>query len=175
LSVVRARTVALALAGLLVAAGCGYTAGGLGASAAPLAVHLEALDEPGQDVDAAALVAQAIRRALARRPGLLLTSAGEAEVALSVRLLGVTSGLAPFSDPGLRAPQYVVTLALGAEARRGSGAPRGLPPVQGEAVYFSTPGRVEALDGARRLALARAAEDAADRLATALLLDASPR
>ncbi|MCC7383592.1 MAG: hypothetical protein IT384_17260 [Deltaproteobacteria bacterium] len=160
------RAVTVFLPALIGASACGYQLGAA-TGVQNLAVHVE--DQRGLDVDAEALVAGALRRTIARGPGTSLAPDGEEEATLRVQLIDARSGLSPLADPSLRAAQYraeirVVATLLGSDGRvlwRSS-------VLSGEASYLSRPGGLEVLDGARRSALARAAEDVAERLRASL-------
>jgi outer membrane lipopolysaccharide assembly protein LptE/RlpB len=160
----------LLLAGLALAlGGCGYRLG-----ARPLVGGVRALSVPavrgeGIDLDAEAELARALRRAVARGPSTRLVPAGAADARLAVRLISADAGLAPLSDGAARASDYELRVRVSATLIRGveeviwrSG------PVEGRAPYFSVPDAAEALDGARRRALARACEAAAEQLLGAL-------
>lgn len=150
-------------------AGCGYSVG-RGASG-PRTLAVSMTKEPGIDLDAAAMVDNATRRALTRSPSTRLVSQEGADQVLEVELLQVQAGLAPFAEPGLRAAQYQVSVRIKGRVVDSSGrALWSSATITGEAPFVSTPGSLEALDGARRRALARASDEAADRLVAALAL-----
>ena len=164
-----ARRGAMALLALVTA--CGY-----GSAAAPVAIRVAPVAEPGLDVDAAALVARAVRRAVARGPGTRIAATGAEEISLEVELLDAGMNLAAFADPNLRAAEYRATVLLRGRLRDPSGAVVWSSPViAGESAVLSPPGRVEVLDGARRRSLEWAAEDAADRLVVSVRLAGIPR
>jgi hypothetical protein len=124
-----------------------------------------ALEESGLDVDVAAYLARAVREAVARSTSTSLVREDAAEVRLEVVLLGASSPLQPFADPNLRAAQYVATVSLRARLvdKRGQVVWTS-EVINGEAPFLSPQGRIEVLDGVRRTALSRAADDAASRL-----------
>lgn len=157
----------LALAALVAA--CGYTVGAVRPANGPRALRVEAIEERGIDVDAAAQVARAVRRRVAMGPSTRLEEDAP-EAVLSIRLLDARHALSPMSDPRLRAAEYVAQVRL--LGTLSSTVGRSLwrsPVVVGEAHFMSMPGSMESLDGARRRALAQAAEQAADRLLTHLV------
>ncbi len=87
------------------------------------------------------------------------------DAVLSVRLIEAQHALSPMADPRLRAPEYVAQIRLQATLSSTVGATQWRSPVVvGESAFMSMPGSIESLDGARRRALAQAAEQAADRL-----------
>lgn len=152
------------LAGVLAA--CGYTVGAVRPAHGPRALKVAAIEERGIDVDAAAQVARAVRRRVAMGPSTRLEE-HEPEAVLSVRLLDARHALSSLSDPRLRAAEYVAQIRLQGTVSSTVGRPLWRSPVVvGEAHFMSMPGGVESLDGARRRALAQAAEQAADRLIT---------
>lgn len=160
-----------ATAWLLAALGCGYTTRVVGPGGGDLLVHVPQVEAPGIDVDAAGLVDARLRRAVARAAGLALAPEVDAQVVLHVEVLEVRAGLSPFAEPALRAAQYEATVRLrGRLARRDGGPAWRSAPVTGRDAYLSTAGPIERLDGAGRRALARAAEDAAERLVAAMVL-----
>jgi hypothetical protein len=139
---------------------CGY---GVGATRAISVGKL--VDAQAIDVDAAALVTNAVRRAVARGPRTRLVESDAADAHLEVELLSTDSPLAPFADPAARAAQYRATVTVrGRLVDRGGKIVWTSNAITGEARYLSVSGAVEALEGARRRALERAAEDAAERL-----------
>lgn len=155
------------LAATLLVAGC-YTLG------APAPDHprlfVEVVDDDGIDVDLAALVARSARAAVAARPELTLTSRSDADAVLRLALIPGATGLSPLADPSRRSPEYRVEVRVEAVLMRDEGeALWSSGALVGEATYTSHPGSIIALDGARRLALSRAADDAAQRVITALL------
>jgi hypothetical protein len=153
--------------GAVLAAGCGYTVGPAGGTARAIAVGR--MTEPGIDVDAAALVNAAVRHALASSPGTRLVAEDAADETLDIELLNATSGLAPLADPNLRAAQYrALVLVRGKLIDRTGKVTWTSPVITGEAPFLSTPGPIETLDGARRRALSRAADVAAERLVASM-------
>jgi hypothetical protein len=121
--------------------------------------------EGGIDVDAAVYVDAAVRGAIARSTAAQLVGESRSEARLEVTLVGTDSPLQPFADPGLRAAQYRALVSLTARLISKSGKVLWTSEViTGEAPYLSPDGRIEVLDGMRRTALSRAAEDAAARL-----------
>jgi hypothetical protein len=150
-------------------ASCGYSIGAGRAPGGLTSLAVETKDQEALDVDAAALVSRAVRRAIARGPSTQLAEEG-AEGTLRVRLIEARADLAPLADPRLRAAQYRAEIRLVATLVRTDGKLLWTSSlIVGEAPYLSTPGALERLDGARRRALERAAEDAADRLVAAML------
>lgn len=155
-------------ASLLIAAlglaSCGYT---FGRDLRPISVA--PIKEPGIDVDAAPLLTAAIRHAVARGPGTRLAGEESGAALLQVELLSSTSGLTSFADPAVRAAQYRAVVNVRATLVGANGKTLWQSSViTGEAPYLSTPGAIEKLEGARRRALERAAEDAAERLVASL-------
>jgi hypothetical protein len=152
-----------AIALLLVS--CGYTLGPGRTPGGVRALAVAKIDEPGLDLDAAALVAESVRRAVARGPSTELAPSGSEEATVEIRLLESSSGLAPLADPATRAAQYRAIIRLTAVLTKSDGRVLWRSAiVTGEAPYLSMPGKLEALDGARRRALAQAADDAAAKL-----------
>jgi membrane associated rhomboid family serine protease len=157
-------TLIAALLSLLLS-GCGYVLGPGRTPGGVRAVAVQKIDEPGLDLDAAALVAESVRRAVARGPSTELAPAGSAEATMEIRLLESSSGLVPLADPATRAAQYRAIIRLSAVLTKSDGHILWRSSVvTGEAPYLSMPGKLEALDGARRRALAQAADDAAAKL-----------
>lgn len=147
--------------------GCGYGFGPAGGGAR--AIDVGKIGEPGIDVDVAAAVDIAVRHALARTPSTRLATRGEADATLEVDVVNSAAGLAPMADPGMRAAQYrAVVLVKGRLIDRGGKVIWSSAPVVGEAPFLSTPGPMVNLDGARRAALARAADQAASRLVASM-------
>jgi hypothetical protein len=123
------------------------------------------LVESGTDVDAGAYVDVAVRGALARSSSTRLVGDDAADASLEITLVGTDSPLQPFADPGLRAAQYRALVSLrGRLISRTGTVLWSSEVITGEAPYLSPEGRIEVLDGMRRTALSRAAEDAASRL-----------
>lgn len=84
-------------------------------------------------------------------------------------MLGTDSPLLPFADPGTRAAQYRAVVSLRARLISRTGKILWTSEViTGEAAYLSPAGRIEVLDGMRRTALSRAADDAASRLVASM-------
>lgn len=125
-------------------------------------------DRPGVDVDAAAELGTALRRRLlAVRPETPASESNDGE--LVVEVLDVKTALAPLSDPSRRAGEYRAELTIsGRLLRRDGHVAWSSATVVGSANYYSTPDGIESLDGQRRAALARAADDAARKLVDAL-------
>lgn len=166
----KAAHAAAGVMGLVLLASC-YTLG------APMPRHqrvfVEVVDGDGIDVDLAALLATATRDAVAGRAELSLVGRGDADVTLRVDLVPGAAGLSALADPARRAAEYRVEVRLQATLVTETSS-RSEPlwrsdTIVGEATYLSAAGSIVALDGARRRALARAAEDAAQRLVTALV------
>lgn len=125
--------------------------------------------ENGIDVDAAAYLNSALREAVVRSVSFRLVGEDASEATLKVILLGTDAPLLPFADPGQRAAQYRAVVSLKGELISRTGKIIWTSPViTGESHYLSPAGRIEVLDGVRRTALARAAEDAASRLMASL-------
>ncbi|MFO0723267.1 MAG: LPS assembly lipoprotein LptE [Myxococcota bacterium] len=122
---------------------------------------VRALDRAGVDVDAAALLLSALRRRAFSGP-----EGAEGEGAeLVVELVDQRTNLAALSDPGRRAGEYRAELTvLGRLVRADGKQVWSSPPIVASASYFSTTGGIESLDGQRRSALARAADEAAEKL-----------
>lgn len=135
----------------------------------PVRVRLE-LEGAEADVDARTLVRRALSRGAPTRRHLELVSDPDAPV-LWVRIEEVSNHRLPGSDPQIRAPRYQVRVRLWAEVRLDDGdsmAGRAL----GEERYVAPAGGIERLDGAYRTYLARAADQAAERLLDVLSLRA---
>jgi hypothetical protein len=155
---------------LLLCSACGYA---MGTGRFPQQVERIAVPpvtEDGVDVDAAGVLAGLVRKAVAAHPAARLVSAKRAEAILHVKLDSVGGGLAPLSDPGSRAAQYRSQITITAQLKRPGGeviwrSGR----IVGQADFLSVPDAIETLDGARRRALARAAENATDQLMTSLI------
>jgi hypothetical protein len=148
----------------LLLVGCGYTIGPGRTPGGVRTIAVARIEEPGLDLDAAAMVAESVRRAVARGPSTELASSG-ADATVEVKLLESSSGLAPLADPSTRAAQYRAIIRLTAVLTKSDGRVLWRSSVvTGEAPYLSMPGKLEALDGARRRALAQAADDAATKL-----------
>lgn len=156
---------------LLVLAGC-YTLGAPAPSEARLFV--EVVDADGIDPDLGAAVAAALRRAVAARPELTLVDRGSAEATLRLGLRGSTTGLSSLSDPARRAPEYRVVLRAEASLFGAGVAPWQSGLLDADATYASDTRSIIALDGARRRALERAAEELARRVVAALLYTRVP-
>jgi hypothetical protein len=130
----------------------------------PLAVRLELIDQAAVDFDAPALVERAVRRRIQARPELALSGDGSAPV-LQIWLRSIRNDLLPGADPRLRAPRYRVAVELSAEVLLPADARKPMTAsAVGESVYVARPGEIGRLDGAFRTFLARAAEEAADRI-----------
>jgi hypothetical protein len=125
--------------------------------------------EPGIDVDAAGFVSAAVRRAVSRGQGLQLAGS-KAHGELAVEIVDMQIGLGTFSEPGLRAARYQVWISLRGKLTDASGFAWTSAPITGYAPFFSTPGPIEALDGAGRRALEHATQEAAERLIASLML-----
>lgn len=130
----------------------------------PLTVRLEVIDQAAIDFDAPALVERAVRRRILARPELAL-SADSAAPVLRVWLQAIRNDRLPGSDPRLRAPRYRVAVELRAEVPGAEAVPEPISAsAVGEAVYVARAGEIGRLDGVFRTFLARAAEEAADRI-----------
>lgn len=127
-------------------------------------------DGPGVDVDAAAELGTALRRRLQGVRSEPVSPASEgSDGDLVVEVLDVKTALAPLSDPSRRAGEYRADLTIsGRLLRRDGHLAWSSATVVGSANYYSVPGGIESLDGQRRAALARAADDAARQLLDAL-------
>lgn len=146
-------------------ASCGYSSRAVGTDGGDLAVFVPLVTDPGLDVDAAGLMDTELRRAVARTSGWRLSSRDDAPATLKAELVNVRTGLAAFADPAQRAGQYVVTVRLkGRLSLRDAQPSTRTKTATGEAGFLSTGGRLEALDGAGRRALAQATRDAAEKL-----------
>jgi hypothetical protein len=133
------------------------------------------LVEPGVDVDAAGMLASSVRRAVASGLSTQLAT-DDAQAVLRVRLLDVKASLQPMADPGMRAGQYEAKIRCDAALYDKDGELLWKSSaVTGEAPFLSPPGPIEQLDGARRRALARAADDAAQKLIANMLFARSDR
>ena len=169
----RPRAVVLAAAwAVLALPGC-YTLGAPAPREARLFV--EVVDADGIDPDLGAAVAVALRQAVAARPELSLVARSEAEAMLRLGLQGGTTGLSPLADPTRRAPEYRVVLRAEATLAGEGVAAWQSGALVGEATYASDVRSIGALDGARRRALERAAEELARRVVGALLYTRTPR
>jgi hypothetical protein len=124
--------------------------------------------ETGVDVDAAGFVSAAVRRAVSRGQGLELAGS-KAHGELAVEIVDIQLGLGAFAEPGLRAARYQVSISLRGKLTDASGFEWTSAPVTGYAPFFSTPGAIEALDGAGRRALERASDEAAERLIASVM------
>lgn len=161
-----ARAPACALALLLTA--CGYTTRVTAPDGGDVVVRVPPVKHPGLDPYAPGVVDRALRRAVARAAGLRF--ADGADAAFHVEVVDVRVGLTPFAEPALRAAQYQAVVVLKGTLQGPTGRRTwGSPAVTGTAPYLSTAGRLEALDGAGRRAVAEAAETAARRLVGALV------
>lgn len=123
-------------------------------------------------MDAPGLLDSALKRAIARSSALHLSDTAERE--LEVEVIGVSTPLAGFAEPRLRAAQYEVRLSVRVRMFVGQKKVVWSSPIYvSQAPYVSTPGQLVALDGAGRRALQQAAEISAERLVVAvgLVLD----
>ncbi|MBI4816029.1 MAG: hypothetical protein HY791_07225 [Deltaproteobacteria bacterium] len=139
---------------------CGYSFHG-----APRRVRVEPIQEHGPDLDAAVEVSAAVRRAIARGPSTVLVERA-ADLTLELTLAGATSVPSPFSDSSRRAAESTERIRIRATLTSTSGRVvfQG-DELLGEADYVSPPGEIATIEGARRTALARAAERLAQQLA----------
>jgi hypothetical protein len=154
----------LALASLALLAACGYSSRVATRDGRDVALFVPLVSGAGIDVDVAALVDAELRRAVARSAGMVLAGEG-APLKLEVAVVDARTELAPFAEPGLRAAQYDAVVVLSGRVIGAGGEVKfEVGPVQGEAPYLSTGGRLEALDGAGRRALGQAGGRAAERL-----------
>ncbi|MBK8012391.1 MAG: hypothetical protein IPK13_13660 [Deltaproteobacteria bacterium] len=155
---------------LATAASCGYGFGRAGPAAGrSLEIRPPRIQAVTPDVDVVGEINWAIGRALARSPRVALTET--ATTSFEIELVRTGQGLRPLAEPGLRAADYLAFVVL--RGRLLDEAGRTVwrsPPVRGEARFLSRPGRVEALDGAGRTAMARAIERAVSRLVSLLLM-----
>jgi hypothetical protein len=126
--------------------------------------------EVGIDVDAAAYVGASVRRAVARGQGLRISPKSDSHGELEVEIVDIQIGLGSFADPSLRAARYQVVVSLRGKLVDASGFVWNSPSIAGYAPFLSTPGPLEALDGAGRRALERASDEAADRLVAGLMV-----
>jgi hypothetical protein len=146
---------------------CGYSLG----ARKPQLISVAPVAEQGIDVDAAAYVNTALREAVARSLSARLVEEEASEASLLVTLVGTDAPLLPFADPGARAAQYRAVVSLKGQLISRTGKVLWTSEViNGESNYLNPGGAIEVLDGMRRTALARAAEDAAARLVASLTL-----
>lgn len=136
----------------------------------PWRIQVAPIREPGLAVDAGGVLEVAVRTALSR--GGFESVASDGDLVLRIDVVAMDAQLAPFAEPGLRAAQYRVNVRLVGQASGGSSVWTS-PLISAEAPIFGPPGRLEALDGAHRRALERAAESAAEQLVVALSLHLS--
>ncbi len=154
----------------LLAVGCGYTFGAPRAPGGVERLDVAPVVEPGIDVDAAAVVASAVRTSVSRGGSISLSSPSAADALLKVELLGSAAGLEPFASPSVRATQYRAAVRIRATLVRPDGEVLWTSPiVEGRAPFLSVPDAAETLDGVRRRAMVTAASDAADQLIAAML------
>ena len=126
--------------------------------------------EDGVDIDAAALLGGAIRRAVTRHPSADLVSVPKADARLQITLLDVSGSLAPMADPGLRAAQYRARVTMKAVLIHRDGRTLWRTSrIIGQADYLSVPDDIEALEGRHKTALKEASDSAAEQLMTALV------
>jgi len=156
-----------ALIALVLSSGC-YT---LGAPRPPVErVAVVVADDDGIDVDLAAIVSTAVREAIAERTELALTQASEAQAVLYVDVVSGRSGLSLLADPALRSAEYKIDVILEGRLVRDPGELLWKSgPISGEATYLGSKGPIVHLDGDRRTAMSRAAQDASRRMISALL------
>lgn len=159
------------LLGTALSSGC-YTLGAPAPREARLFV--EVVDADGIDPALGAALAVALRQAVAARPELSLVDRDAAEATLRVGVVDATTGLTALADPSRRAPEYRVLLRAEASLLGTGVQPWQSGPLSGEATYASDPRSIIALDGARRGALVRAAEELARRVVSALLYTRTP-
>jgi hypothetical protein len=160
-----ARGVTLFAATLAISASCGYSVGAVRTPGNVRRISVAPVQEDGIDIDAAALVAREVRRKIANGMSTTLSDEENAQAVLAVTLLDSDAKLAPLADPGLRAAQYVAVVRIRGTLTSTAGKALWKSGViSAEAPYLSVPDDLEALDGARRRALAQAAESAAARL-----------
>jgi hypothetical protein len=105
---------------------------------------------------------------VARAQGLQLAGS-KAHGTLSVEIVDIQIGLGTFAEPSLRAARYQVSISLRGKLEDAGGFVWTSAPIAGHAPFFSTPGAIEALDGAGRRALERASDEAAERLVASLM------
>lgn len=144
---------------LLVVAGCAHAPASV---ADPTPVRLVFSNEAPVELDAPAEVERAVRRRIAARPELVVSSSPDA-ARLEVRIRDVRGERLAGSDPSLRAPRYRVRVELWGEVRQPGREPL-TARAFGEELYVARPGGIGVLDGAARTFIARASEEAADRL-----------
>lgn len=153
---------------VLFGTGCGYSMATRAPSGRAYPIAVAPVREPALDVDAGSEVQRAVQTSVARSAGLALVEPNDDAYLLRVEVLDVTTNLAPFAEPNVRAGQYIVRLSLRVTIEH-LGAPiwqSGV--INGQGRFLSTPGAVERLDGDGRRTLQRAAIDAADRLVLAV-------
>jgi outer membrane lipopolysaccharide assembly protein LptE/RlpB len=149
---------------------CGYSIGFGHFPGKVRSVAVGMVAEDGVDIDAAGLLGSVVRRAVATHPGASLVADEEAEARLKIKLVNVSGGLAPMSDPGSRAAQYRARITITAQLIHRNGTTLWKSnQIIGQADYLSVPDDIEALDGRRRTALKEAAVSAGDQLMTALV------
>lgn len=111
-------------------------------------------------------VESAVRQALAAHPQLTLARHSAAAVPrLDVRLAMADVVLEPFADRGRRANPYRAVVVLDATLKTPTGGSVFPIRAMGEVLVLAPPGGIEALDGALRRGIDRAAGQAARRLA----------
>ena len=160
---------AWSVAALIALSACGYTVGARPPAGARR-IHVAPIVEHGVEADAAGVVAVAVRRTIARGPSTTLVDPDLAAATLQVEIIDTSAPVAPGADPAARAAEYASRVRLSAALVHRDG--RVLwrsSSAAGEALFVSVPGPMEALEGARRRALAEAARDAADALVTQML------
>ena len=159
----------LAASVLLAFSSCGYATRPPLLGPSDWQLHLAPIVEEALDLDAGAEVDSALRRHLARRTFIRLEE--DAANTLVVALSEARVQLAARAEPALRAPRYVVKVALKATLVQEDIKPTMSHSfvVAGEDEFTAPAGSIEALDGAQRASLARAADEAADRLVNALV------
>lgn len=132
-----------------------------------------------------AILESEIRRAIARNPSLAVKrSDTRIRAQVRIELRRASFELEPFANPRRRAASYrarvelIAWIALvGSDGPSSLGGKGGHPSptlrieAEGQTRALAPPGETEALEGVARIALARSAEEAATRLATAIALN----
>ncbi len=147
-------------------AACGYSSRIVTPEGGDYRIHIPLVTNSALDVDISGLVDAHLRREVARTAGLRTDDGDSAQAVLRVEITGVKTQLASFADPSVRAAQYETVVSLKAELTVGQ-AKWEWAKTQGRAPFLSRAGRLEALDGAGRIALALASEQACQTLVRA--------
>lgn len=160
---------------LISLSGCGYSSRIIAPGGGDLVVHIPLVKTSALDVDVSGLVDGHLRREVARTAGLVLGGEAAAQSVLHAEVVSVQTRLAAFSDPSVRVAQYVAEVRLkGKLVDRADGSVWGTVSAVGRAPYLSRAGRLESLDGAGRIALGSAAEQACQALLRSIFLKRRP-